>query len=115
MPLVPQPISSPFIGTTPAKSPSRWWPGVKPDTKICSWHSMPTRLLTWGMLTGPQNEQGRTKLQQLTKSLLRYAKACLAIPTKPENRSDDYLTLWKEADPDIRILKQAKAEYAMLQ
>jgi len=27
----------------------------------------------------------------------------------------DFLALWKDADPDIRILKQAKAEYAKLQ
>jgi hypothetical protein len=27
----------------------------------------------------------------------------------------DFLTLWKDADPDIPILKQAKAEYAHLQ
>jgi len=27
---------------------------------------------------------------------------------------DDFLTLWKDADPDIPILKQAKAEYAKL-
>jgi len=27
----------------------------------------------------------------------------------------DLLTLWKDADPDISILKQAKAEYARLQ
>jgi hypothetical protein len=26
-----------------------------------------------------------------------------------------FLTLWKNADPDIPILKQAKAEYAKLQ
>jgi eukaryotic-like serine/threonine-protein kinase len=28
---------------------------------------------------------------------------------------NDFLTLWKDADPDIPILKQAKAEYAKLQ
>jgi len=28
---------------------------------------------------------------------------------------EDFLTLWKDADPDVRILKQAKAEYAKLQ
>jgi serine/threonine protein kinase/tetratricopeptide (TPR) repeat protein len=28
---------------------------------------------------------------------------------------EDFLTLWKEADPEIAILKQAKAEYAKLQ
>jgi cytochrome c-type biogenesis protein CcmH/NrfG len=27
---------------------------------------------------------------------------------------EDFLTLWKEADPDIPILKEAKAEYAKL-
>ena len=27
----------------------------------------------------------------------------------------DFLTLWKHADPDILILKEAKAEYAKLQ
>ena len=27
----------------------------------------------------------------------------------------DFLTLWKDADPDIPILKQAKDEYAKLQ
>jgi hypothetical protein len=27
----------------------------------------------------------------------------------------DFLTLWKDADPDIPILKDAKAEYAKLQ
>jgi len=27
---------------------------------------------------------------------------------------DDFFTLWKDADPDVPILKQAKAEYANL-
>jgi hypothetical protein len=27
----------------------------------------------------------------------------------------DFLTLWRDADPDIPILKEAKAEYAKLQ
>jgi eukaryotic-like serine/threonine-protein kinase len=27
----------------------------------------------------------------------------------------EFLTLWKNADPDIPILKQAKTEYAQLQ
>jgi hypothetical protein len=27
----------------------------------------------------------------------------------------DFFTLWKDADPDVPILKQAKAEYAKLQ
>jgi DNA-binding winged helix-turn-helix (wHTH) protein/tetratricopeptide (TPR) repeat protein len=42
-------------------------------------------------------------------------------PLQPDARAkarsayQDFLTLWKDADPDIPILKQAKAEYAKLQ
>jgi eukaryotic-like serine/threonine-protein kinase len=34
---------------------------------------------------------------------------------KAKAEYDNFLTLWKDADPDIPILKQAKAEYAKLQ
>jgi serine/threonine protein kinase/DNA-binding winged helix-turn-helix (wHTH) protein/tetratricopeptide (TPR) repeat protein len=33
---------------------------------------------------------------------------------KARSKYQDFLTLWKDADPDIPILKQAKAEYARL-
>jgi len=35
--------------------------------------------------------------------------------TKARAAYKDFLTLWKDADPDIPILQQAKAEYAKLQ
>jgi eukaryotic-like serine/threonine-protein kinase len=34
---------------------------------------------------------------------------------KARTAYQDFFTLWKDADPDIRILKEAKAEYAKLQ
>ena len=34
---------------------------------------------------------------------------------KAKNAYQDFLTLWKDADPDIPLLKQAKAEFAKLQ
>jgi hypothetical protein len=34
---------------------------------------------------------------------------------KAHSAYKDFLTLWKDADPDIPILKEAKAEYAKLQ
>ena len=34
---------------------------------------------------------------------------------KAKSAYQDFLTLWKDADPDIPILKQANAEYAKLQ
>jgi eukaryotic-like serine/threonine-protein kinase len=38
-----------------------------------------------------------------------------ADTAKAKAAYQDFLTLWKDADPDIPILKQAKAEYAKLQ
>jgi hypothetical protein len=34
---------------------------------------------------------------------------------KAKTEYQDFFTLWKDADPEIPILKQAKAEYAKLQ
>ena len=34
---------------------------------------------------------------------------------KARTAYQDFLTLWKDADPDIPILKQAKTEYAKIQ
>jgi len=36
------------------------------------------------------------------------------IRTKAKSAYEDFLALWKNADPDIPILKQAKAEYTRL-
>jgi len=43
------------------------------------------------------------------------AYALEADSGKAEAAYQDFLTLWKDADPDIPICKQAKAEYAKLQ
>jgi len=46
---------------------------------------------------------------------LRSAPAAMQGDTaKARAAYQDFLTLWKDADPDIPILKQAKAEYAKL-
>jgi serine/threonine protein kinase len=42
------------------------------------------------------------------------AYALAGDKTKARTAYQDFLTLWKDADPDIPILKQAKAEYAKL-
>ena len=43
------------------------------------------------------------------------AYAMAGNTAKAKSAYQDYLTLWKDADPDIPILKEAKAEYAKLQ
>jgi hypothetical protein len=43
------------------------------------------------------------------------AYAMAGDTAKAKAAYQDFLTLWKDADPDIPILKEAKAEYAKLQ
>ena len=53
----------------------------------------------------------------------RYSETCFVSPcneregdtAKAKSAYQDFLTLWKGADPDTPILKQAKSEYAKLQ
>jgi serine/threonine protein kinase/predicted Zn-dependent protease len=46
---------------------------------------------------------------------LARAYAMTGDTAKAKSAYQDFLTLWKDADPDIPILKEAKAEYAKLQ
>jgi len=43
------------------------------------------------------------------------AYALIGETAKARAAYNDFLTLWKDADSDIPLLKQAKAEYATLQ
>ena len=45
---------------------------------------------------------------------LARASALSGDTAKASKAYQDFLTLWKDADPDIPILKEAKAEYAKL-
>jgi hypothetical protein len=58
------------------------------------------RSISWGVLA--QLQIGR-------------AYALSGDKVKAKAAYQDFLTLWKDADPDIPILKQAKVEYAKLQ
>ncbi len=54
-------------------------------------------------------------LGALARFQLGRAYALSVDTAKAKSAFKDFLTLWKDADPDIPILKQAKAEYAKLQ
>jgi hypothetical protein len=45
-------------------------------------------------------------------ALQRQLYAMQGDTAKAKTAYQDFLTLWKDADPDIPILKEAKAEYA---
>ncbi len=51
----------------------------------------------------------------LARLQLGRAIAMSGDKTQAKTAYQDFLTLWKDADPDIPVLKQAKAEYARLQ
>ncbi|MFZ3191078.1 MAG: protein kinase [Candidatus Sulfotelmatobacter sp.] len=54
-------------------------------------------------------------LGSLARLQLARAYAISGDTAKAKASYKDFLTLWKDADPDIPILKEAKAEYAKLQ
>jgi len=62
------------------------------------------RGISWSCATGALARLG-----------LGRAYALAGDKTKARAAYQDFLTLWKDAEPDIPILKQAKAEYAKLQ
>lgn len=51
----------------------------------------------------------------LARLELGRAHALSGEENKARAAYQDFLTLWKNADPDVPVLKQAKAEYANLQ
>ena len=51
----------------------------------------------------------------LSRLQLARAQAMMGDKTAARKSYQDFLTLWKDADPEIPIYKQAKAEYARLQ
>jgi eukaryotic-like serine/threonine-protein kinase len=54
-------------------------------------------------------------LHMLARPGLARAYALQGDTAKSRAAYQEFLTLWKDADPDVPILKEAKAEYAKLQ
>jgi eukaryotic-like serine/threonine-protein kinase len=70
--------------------------------------------IVWNCWTGALAHLGVARADALESRTLKGADAD-AARTRALNAYQDFLTLWKDSDPDIPILKQAKAEYAKLQ
>jgi tetratricopeptide (TPR) repeat protein len=69
--------------------------------------------IVWNCWTGALARLGVARANALQAKTSQGADADLAR-TRALSAYRDFLTLWKDADPDIPILKQAKAEYARL-
>jgi serine/threonine protein kinase/tetratricopeptide (TPR) repeat protein len=70
--------------------------------------------IVWNCWTGALAHLGLARAHALDSKSSQGADAD-AARTRALTAYKDFFTLWKDADPDIPILKQAKAEYAKLQ
>jgi len=70
--------------------------------------------IVWNCWTGALAHLGVARANALQSRMSQAADAD-AARVRALAAYKDFLTLWKDADPDIPILKQAKAEYAKLQ
>jgi serine/threonine protein kinase/Tfp pilus assembly protein PilF len=70
--------------------------------------------IVWNCWTGALAHLGVARANALQSRTSQGADAD-AARVRALAASKDFLTLWKDADPDIPILKEAKAEYAKLQ
>jgi len=70
--------------------------------------------IVWNCWTGALAHLGVARANALQAKTSQGADAD-AARTRALVAYKDFLALWKDADPDIRLLKEAKAEYAKLQ
>ena len=70
--------------------------------------------IVWNCWTGALAHLGKARANAL-ESRAAHGADSDAARVRALGAYKDFLTLWKDADPDIPILKQAKAEYAKLQ
>ena len=70
--------------------------------------------IVWNWWTGALARLGVARSHALEARTLKGADADAARARALADYKD-FLTLWKDADPDIRILTEAKQEYAKLQ
>jgi len=69
--------------------------------------------IVWNCWTGALAHLGVARANALQASTLHGADSD-AARARAQSAYNDFLTLWKDADPDIPILKQARAEYVKL-
>ena len=70
--------------------------------------------MVWNCWTGAMAKLGVARSNALPAKTLQGADAD-AARVRTLGAYNDFLTLWKDADPDVPILKQTKSEYAKLQ
>ena len=71
--------------------------------------------IVWNCWTGALAHLGVARANALQARISQGADADAARVVRALAAYKDFLTLWKDADPDIPILNEAKAEYAKLQ
>jgi hypothetical protein len=86
------------------------------DHSGITWNCWTGALAKLGLARAYALEAGAGRVLQGKESRGVAAHATdLAALAKARNAYQDFFTLWKDADPDIAILKQARTEFAKLQ
>ena len=78
-------------------------------------HQYPEAVAEFQKILDHRGIVGADPIGALAHVQLGRAFALSGDTIKAKAAYQDFLTLWKDADPDVPILRQAKAEYARLQ
>ena len=78
-------------------------------------HRYPEAVAEFQKILGHRGVVGADPIGALAQVQLGRAFVSSGDTIKAKAAYQDFLTLWKDADPDIPILRQANAEYAKVQ
>jgi len=83
--------------------------------RSCSGANNSVGSITWNCWTGALAHLGVARAKCFAGEKLTGCGCADTGQMRAAAAYKDFLTLWKDADPDIPILKQAKPDYAKLQ
>jgi hypothetical protein len=103
------------LGEPPQFQPGTLYPAYVRGQAYLAAHNGTAATAEFQKLVDHRNIVVNFPLGALAHLGLARAYALSGDTTKATAAYKDFLALWKDADPDIPILKEAKAEYARLQ
>ena len=103
------------LGDPPQFQPGTLYPAYVRGQAYLTAHNGTAAAAEFQKLVDHRNIVVNFPLGALSHLGLARASAISGDSAKAKTAYKEFLTLWKDADPDIPLLKQAQAEYAKLQ
>jgi len=91
-----------------------YWPNYVRGEAFLTAHEGEKATVEYQKILGHRGVDATSPLYSLAHLGLGRAFVLQGDATKAKTAYQDFFALWKDADPDIPILKEAKAEYAKL-